>query len=197
MAKLAKPPESHLLDQAGMLEPKQVEKAGPVLLEASQKDSVRVYLVTVAFCPNKKLPPQARAEELSNKLTQDWIGSALGAVVLFDKQTGLASIATSKTTDDRFSQEEINMRVSRFLQTGLDGSRKRPECENIVETAIATTLALQSLQREWVGKRHRVLLLIGLIGLTIVAISAFRVTRAYQDPAAKPENGDAGDQKQT
>jgi hypothetical protein len=180
MAAFARPPESHVLDQAGVLAAKEVERVSPALMDVAKSTGVNVYLVTTKETPKKDLPSRERIELFANKLLADWVGRGVGALLVYDHETGLVSIATSKATDERFTQQEINLRIGKRLQGDISIVKKQTERENVCVTSLTVADTLRGLQMEWIGKRKRIAFLVVLVLLTIVAVSAFRVSRMKQ-----------------
>ena len=164
-------PASHVLDQARILTPEAVARLTTALQTAARDSSVEVYVMTVHAIEKDQLNPMGEA------LTRAWTKGAIGAVLLFDDQTGMVTIGTSEETDQKFSSLVLNMVLRDPL---LAGRLKGLSPAKLERAALAVSEGLQALNAEATRKTRRRLFencAVGFFLLLAIGLFTFRALK--------------------
>ena len=179
-------PASHVLDEAKVLQPEQIARLSAALLQAARDDDMQVYVATLYAVDKAKMAATGDA------VTKAWTPGVVGAVLLFENQTGLVSIGTSTETDARFSELELNIVLRQPLMAGRKQGISPDKLEKAAYAVIEALHKLQSKARrerrwKWITNLG-MLALLGVAG-TIVWVSAANKRKPdapAETPAAEP-----------
>lgn len=178
-APLPKKPASHIIDPLHVLTPELTATLSARLTAAARTQDVHVFLLTV---------PRQKPEELS-KLAEDlaktWIKDLIGAIIVFDDDTGKVTITTSDRVEHDFSSLAVNM----FLQDQLLGTAHESGLsrDKLVETATEIAATFSEMKRKADHETHRQRvnnLIMGSIALLGIGLAIWSALAKPKGPAA-------------
>ena len=158
-----------MYDPARVLTPEATAHLGATLQQAARDHGVEVYVVTFSAVE------KGRLDDIGAKLTSAWTEGVVGAVLVFDDLTGKVTIGTSEETDRKFSPLVLNMRLREPL---MAGRRKGLSPEKLERSAILIAEGLAMLNYEARRKARRRLIENVAMGLLVVVVGGFAITRA-------------------
>ena len=177
-------PATHILDDLHVLTPAQTTALSARLIAAARDPGVHVFLLTVPRRTTDEM------EALANELTKTWTKGDIGAVIVFDDDTGKSTIATSERVDRDFSTLEVNIVLhDQLLATASESGLSR---DKLVHTAtiIATEFSKLKSKADRAAKgRFQNSLIIGaiaLVGIGLAVFSALAKPKAPASPASTP-----------
>jgi uncharacterized membrane protein YgcG len=181
-------PQNHVLDQAHVLLPEVVASLNAEFTKASRDDSIDIYLLTL---PSVKAPAVNRAaklEEIADKYTAAWI-QGTGALILFDDESGLVSVAFSSQAIQVYSDYALSNQLRSPLQAAQASGLTR---EKLVRTSRAVLGVMGKLKQQTIIKtseEHPTIKFIGafLLLLALVLVIHFSLNRRPTSLSLEPE----------
>lgn len=172
-------PANHIIDPLHVLTPELTATLGARLTGAARDPGVHVFLLTV---PRHK--PEEMAK-LAEGLAKTWIKDLIGAIVIFDDETGKVTIATSDRVEHDFSSLTVNMFLrDQLLATSRESGLSR---DKLVETATEITAEFSKLKRKTDLEEHRQRvnnLIMGAVALLGIGLAVFSALAKPKNPAA-------------
>ena len=181
-------PAGLILDQAHVLLPEIDARLSAKLAKALALD-VHVYVVTIPSLHTPTSKQFDRLQELSTAYSSAWNKRNVGAVILFDDESGLITVDLSKLTSERFTtfavEDKLKIPLGEAQKTGL----AREKIERFGELTAAT---LSKLQTEYLkeSRRQRISNLImgtvALLGIGLAIFSAIPKRQTQSGTAPEP-----------
>ena len=172
-------PASHIIDDLHVLTPELTATLSARLTATARDPGVHVFLLTV---------PRQKPEEitkLAEDLAKTWIKDLIGAIVIFDDDTGKVTIATSDRVEHDFSSLTVNMFLrDQLLATSRESGLSR---DKLVETATEITAEFSKLKRKTDLEEHRQRvnnLIMGAVALLGIGLAVFSALAKPKNPAA-------------
>lgn len=175
-------PASFILDQASVLLPDAAARLTVRLTAASAAD-VHVYVVTVSSLQVSASKQSDRLSERSKEIIKAWVPKKVGAVVIFDDESGLMTVDFSPETERRFTgfaiEDSLREPLRAIQQSGLARDKLARSAEIVTDTLIP-------LQAKWIAdsrRRHISNLIMGAVALLGVGLTIFSAVRKPEAPA--------------
>ena len=175
-------PAGQILDQAHVLLPEIAARLSAKLASARALD-VHVYVVTVSSLRVPSSKQLERLEEIAKDYSDTWNKRTIGAVILFDDESGLITLELSKPTSERFT----TFAVEDVLRTPLGEAQKSGLARDKIERfGEITAVALSRLQEDYLKETHRARignLIMGGIALLGIGLTIFSAVAKSNGPA--------------
>lgn len=177
-------PASHILDDLHVLTPEQTTALSARLTSAARDPGAHIFLLTV---PRKT---SGELTKLADGLVKTWTKDLLGAVIIFDDDTGQSTVATSERADREVSSLELNLILrDQLLALSHESGLSR---DKLVATATVLAEEFSKLKRKAdraAKSRFQNGLIIGaiaLLGIGLAIFSALAKPKATADAAPEP-----------
>ena len=183
-------PAGLILDQAHVLLPEIADRLGARLVKALPLD-VHVYVVTTPTLNIAASKQLDRIQELATAYSRAWNKRTVGAIILFDDESGLITVDLSKTTNDRFTSFAVEDALRAPLGEAQSSGLAREKIERFGE---ATVTVLSKMQADYLKEQHRALvgnLIIGSVALVGLGLAVFSAASKPKKPSAAPSSVEA------
>ena len=186
------PPTGLLLDQAHVLLPEATALLSARLVAARAAD-VHVYVVTIR---SLGVPPSKQGDQLQETVRdflKAWLPHEVGAVILFDDESGLMTVELSKETDQRFASFAVERDLRELLAKAQESGLAREKLEQIAQIVAETLSQRQTTWAKAARKERTANLIMGTVALLGIGLAVFSAigkpkTPATATPAAASEN---------
>jgi uncharacterized membrane protein YgcG len=183
-------PQTHVLDQANVLLPEIAANLSAEFTKASQENSLNIYLLTIPNLKASSVDRKAALENVADQYAGAWI-QGTGALILFDDQSGLVSVAYSTEAKQLYSEVALDTQLREPLQAAQTSGLTREKLDRASRSVLR---AMEKLKHETVLKtpgEHPVVKFIGgfLLLLAIVLVVHHSLNRK---PAAIPVESKQG-----
>lgn len=165
-------PTGHILDQAQVLLPEATARLSARLTSAKAVET-QIYVVTVRSLKVPSSKQLARLQSLAKEYCAAWVGQHVGAIILFDDESGLVTLELSKETDKRYAafavEEELKGPLGEAAKIGL--AREKVEGFADITVGLLTRLQtgyLKEAHRQRIGN-----LIMGAVALLGVGLAVF------------------------
>ena len=154
------------------------------LAAAAREKDVHIYLLTV---PRHKTE---EVETLGEKLSKTWLKDLLGAVIIFDDDTGKMTV----TASDRVEKEFTSLQLNLLLRSTLLTTTRADQLSRDKLFAIANLLAsgLVELKASADRETHRghvsnlIMAVIAIVGIGLALFSALAKPKTAATSASEP-----------
>lgn len=133
-------PQTHVLDQANVLLPEVAANLNAEFTKASQENSLNIYLLTIPNLKASSVDRKAALENVADQYAAAWI-QGTGALILFDDESGLVSVAYSTEAKQLYSEVALDTQLRGPLETAQTGGLSREKLER------ASRLVLQIMEK--------------------------------------------------
>ena len=178
-------PAGHILDQAQVFLPEAATRLG-ARLAAAKAVEVQIYVVTVRSLKVPSSKQLARLQSLAKDYSAAWLSHDVGAIILFDDESGLVTLELSKETDKRYVGFAVEEELKRPLGEAAKIGLARDKVERFAEVTVEV---LTRLQTTFLKEAHRQLIgnlimgAIALLGVGLAVFSALDQPKAATDVA--------------
>ena len=165
-------PAGHILDQAQVLLPEATARLSTRLTSAKAVET-QIYVVTVRSLKVPSSKQLARLQSLAKDYSAAWLSHDVGAIILFDDESGLVTLELSKETDKRYGGFAVEEELKRPLGEAAKIGLARDKVERFAEVTVEV---LTRLQTTFLKEAHRQLignLIMGAIALLGVGLAVF------------------------
>ncbi len=175
-------PAGLILDQAHVLLPEIAARLSAKLADARAHD-VHVYVATVSSLRVPASKQLERLEELAKDYSNTWNKHTIGAVILFDDESGMITLELSKPTSERFTtfavEDVLRIPLGEAQKSGL----ARDKIQRFGEI---TAVALSKLQEDYLKETHRARIgnfIMGGIALLGIGLTIFSAVAKSNGPS--------------
>jgi hypothetical protein len=186
-APISAPPQNHIQDSAHVLLPEAAARVSRELVDKAQTGSTYIYVVTVASLNVLPSLQKDRLETVAREYGQAWLADKVGAIILFDDEGGLMTVAPSAATEQKFTSLEIELALGHPLR---EAQREGLSRDKLERAAFAVSQVLGDFQARALRdeKRQRVanitMAVIALLGVALAVWSALAPSKP--DTTAEP-----------
>ena len=171
-------PPDYLMDRGRVLTPEKAREMSAALNACARDYDIHIYIMTV---PTLGVLPSRGREKIDNLLEiarSKWLADQAGALVIFDYESGAASMAESEEARRVFSAIAMNLV---FADPQLQPSRKARSSEQLERAAHALIKRFSHLRMRAVedAKRRRANMMIfwGITGGALLLLVATAITK--------------------
>jgi uncharacterized membrane protein YgcG len=141
-------PQTHVLDQANVLLPEVAANLNAEFTKASQENSLNVYLLTIPNLKASSVDRKAALENVADQYAAAWI-QGTGALILFDDESGLVSVAYSTEAKQLYSEVALDTQLRGPLEAAEISGLTREKLERASQSVLQV---MEKLKRETVLK---------------------------------------------
>lgn len=176
-------PPDYLMDRGGVLPPEKAREISAALNACARDYDIHIYVVTLPTLG--VLPSRAREilDDILESAKSKWMEGRVGALLIFDYESGAASMAESEEARRVFSSIAMNLV---FADPQFQPSRKTRSSDQLERAAKALIKHFSNLRRQAVEeeKRHRANMMIfwGLAGGALLLVIAATVAKKRFPP---------------
>ena len=165
-------PASHVLDQAGVILPEVGQRLSARLV-AARTQGVQVYVATIPTLGDRPSKQSERLEKLATKWCVAWTPGSVGALLLFDDESGLMTVVTSKEAEKRFTTFLLEKEFREALATIPASSISREKLERSAEMVTVTLCRLEAQAAKAERRQFFGNLIMGVLALIGVGLAIF------------------------
>jgi hypothetical protein len=177
-------PDNHYLDQSAAFPPAIAREIAEVLKKCAREQDVHIYVLAV---PTLKVMPsrvEATLEELLKATRDAWLEDEVGALIIFDDESGHATMAASEKAITEFSPVSINVLLK---DPRLQSKTKRSAAEKLADTVTLLVEGFTELRtRQHAAERKREMtqvIFASIAGVaTLLGIASFALRKRTHPP---------------
>ena len=179
-------PSDYLLDQGAVFPPAVAQRIVKALKACAHDYDVHIYVMTLPTAKVMPLRLREKIEELSKAARAQWLKGQVGAVVIFDDETGNVIMGASEEAMKLFSPVAVNMV---FKDPKLQSKKKHTAPEKLAGTVTQLIQHFTDLKAkvngEARGRRNRHLAIGAGVGGLVLLGGAFVVIKVRARKAAR------------
>lgn len=182
-------PPGLILDNAAVFHPEAAARLSAYLSAARAKE-VHVFVATLPSLGVRSSKQTERLSERAREIVKVWLPHKIGAVILFDDESGLMSVDLSAETESRFTGFAVEDSLREPLRVIQESGLARDKLEGSAKIVVDTLVALQT---KWIAdtRHHQISnLIMAAVGLLGVGLAIYTALPKTNDPAVaapKPE----------
>lgn len=178
-------PASYILDRGNVLLPEHAARLH-TFLESSAALGVQVYVITLPTLGVEHSKRVDRLQDLAKHYSDAWTSHTVGAVILFDDETGLITVDFSKQTSERFNSLALEGELKEALNEAQKIGLARDKIESM--TVIVAEGLGKFQKRDLVSSHHQRIasFIMGSICLLGLGLAIFSITGKPKGSPATP-----------
>ena len=179
-------PSDYLLDQGGIFSPEVAQRIVKALKACAHDYDVHIYVMTLPTAKVMPLRLREKIEEMSKAARVQWLKGQVGALVIFDDETGNVIMGASEDAMKLFSPVAVNMV---FKDPKLQSKKKHTDPEKLAGTVTVLIQHFTDLKTkandETRGRQNRHVAIGAAVGGLVLLGGAFVVVKVRARKAAR------------